>query len=358
MLDSRWRAGVERGLRPAGTRLRQVGISADQITILGLAASVACGLVIAAGRLGWGAFFLALSGLTDVLDGAVAKSGGTAGPRGAFFDSVCDRVSDGVVLGGAAWYFAGRDPHLAVLAFAVAGLSFLVSYERSRAESLGFNGRGGLMERAERMVVLGLGLTFGRLTASLWVLALLTGLTVAQRFLLVWRQATPASERSARPSWWVTAREARSDASRLAAQPVRAVERLPAHRVPSSPSGARRQPGSPSHGSRRAAGAPPAPPEAPRRAVPAKRRSAAAAARTASTGAFPAGAASARPAPWSRKSVERRPSRKSADVRIRRRNATFVRTPRTAVSARAASSRARASSRVSPCAITFMTRES
>ena len=216
MLDTRWRAGVERGLRPAGARLRRVGISADQITILGLAASVACGLVIAAGRLGWGAFFLALSGLTDVLDGAVAKSGGTAGPRGAFFDSVCDRVSDGVVLGGAAWYFAGRDPHLAVLAFAVAGLSFLVSYERSRAESLGFNGRGGLMERAERMVVLGLGLTFGRLTASLWVLALLTGLTVAQRFLLVWRQATPASERSARPSWWVTAREARSDESRLA----------------------------------------------------------------------------------------------------------------------------------------------
>ncbi|HYT39989.1 MAG TPA: CDP-alcohol phosphatidyltransferase family protein, partial [Acidimicrobiia bacterium] len=163
MLDTRWRAGVERGLRPAGARLRQVGISADQITLLGLAASVACGLVVAAGRLGWGAFFLALSGLTDVLDGAVAKSGGTAGPRGAFFDSVCDRVSDGVVLGGAAWYYAGRQPHLAVLAFGVTLLSLLVSYERSRAESLGFNGKGGLMERAERMMVLGLGLTFGRL---------------------------------------------------------------------------------------------------------------------------------------------------------------------------------------------------
>ena len=216
-MDTRWRAGVERGLRPAGARLRQVGISADQITLLGLAASVACGLVVATGHLLWGAVFLALSGLTDVLDGAVAKSGGTAGPRGAFFDSVCDRVSDGVVLGGAAWYYAsGRDPHLALLAFAVAGLSFLVSYERSRAESLGFNGKGGLMERAERMVVLGLGLTFGRLTAALWVLALLTGLTVIQRFLLVWRQATPESERSTRPSWWVTAREARTDESRLA----------------------------------------------------------------------------------------------------------------------------------------------
>ena len=216
MLDTRWRAGVERGLRPAGARLRQVGISADQITLLGLAASVACGLVIAAGHLGWGAFFLALSGLTDVLDGAVAKSGGTAGPRGAFFDSVCDRVSDGVVLAGAAWYYAGRDPHLAVLAFAVAMLSLLVSYERSRAESLGLNGKGGLMERAERMMVLGLGLTFGHLTPALWILAGLTGMTVVQRFLFVWRQATPESERSTRPSWWVTVKEARSDESRLA----------------------------------------------------------------------------------------------------------------------------------------------
>ncbi len=218
MLDTRWRAGVERGLRPAGARLRQIGISADQITLLGLAASLFCGLAIATGRLGWGAFFLALSGLTDVLDGAVAKSGGTAGPRGAFFDSVCDRVSDAVVLGGAAWYYAGREPHLTLLAFAVAMFSMLISYERSRAESLGFNGKGGLMERAERMVVLGLGLTFSHLTLALWLLVGLTGMTVVQRFLLVWRQATPESDRatSMRPSWWVTAREVRTDESRLA----------------------------------------------------------------------------------------------------------------------------------------------
>jgi CDP-diacylglycerol--glycerol-3-phosphate 3-phosphatidyltransferase len=224
MLDTRWRAGVERGLRPVGARLRQTGISADQVTLLGLAASVACALAIATGRLGWGAFFLALSGLTDVLDGAVAKSGGTAGPRGAFFDSVCDRVSDAVVLGGAAWYYAGRDAHLTLLAFTVAMFSLLISYERSRAESLGFNGKGGLMERAERMMVLGLGLTFGYLTIALWLLVVLTGMTVVQRFLLVWRQATPQpaseersleSERS-RPSWWVTARDARTDESRLA----------------------------------------------------------------------------------------------------------------------------------------------
>jgi CDP-diacylglycerol---glycerol-3-phosphate 3-phosphatidyltransferase len=216
MLDTRWRAGVERGLRPVGARLRQTGISADQVTLLGLGASVACGLAIASGRLGWGAFFLALSGLTDVLDGAVAKSGGTAGPRGAFFDSVCDRVSDAVVLAGAAWYYAGRDPHLTLLAFTVAMFSLLISYERSRAESLGLNGKGGLMERAERMMVLGLGLTFGVLTVALWILVVLTGMTVVQRFVLVWRQATPESQRTARPTWWVTARDARTDESRLA----------------------------------------------------------------------------------------------------------------------------------------------
>lgn len=216
MLDTHWRAGVERGLRPVGARLRQTGISADQVTLLGLAASLACGLAIAHGRLGWGAFFLALSGLTDVLDGAVAKSGGTAGPRGAFFDSVCDRVSDAVVLGGATWYYAGRDPHLTLLVFAVGMFSLLISYERSRAESLGFNGKGGLMERAERMLVLGLGLTFGVLTLALWALVVLTGVTVVQRFVLVWRQATPESDRTVRPSWWVTARDARTDESRLA----------------------------------------------------------------------------------------------------------------------------------------------
>lgn len=214
MLDTRWRARLEGGFRPLGSRLQKSGITADQVTLVGLAASLACAVAIATGHLGWGALFLFIAGMTDVLDGAVAKSGGTAGPRGAFFDSVCDRVSDSVVMGGAAWYYAGSDPHLTVLAFAVAVFSLLVSYERARAESLGFNGKGGLMERAERMMVLGLGLTFGVMTFALWVLVVLTGVTVVHRFVLVWRQATPESTRT-RPSWWVTARDPRTDESRL-----------------------------------------------------------------------------------------------------------------------------------------------
>src|SRR5438132_9333373 len=144
MLDQRWRAEVERGLRPVGVHLRRAGFTANQITGVGLLASVFTALALARGRFGLAAAGLAANGLTDVLDGAVAKSGGTAGPRGAFFDSVADRISDALVLGGVAWYFSTRHPHLAMLAFAVAVLSFLVSYTRSRAESLGLAGRGRL----------------------------------------------------------------------------------------------------------------------------------------------------------------------------------------------------------------------
>src|SRR5438874_293853 len=82
-------------------------------------------------------------------------------PRGAFFDSVSDRVSDTMVLGGVAWYLAStHGAHAALLPFAVLGASNLVSYERARAEALGFTARGGLMERAERMLLLGAGLAF------------------------------------------------------------------------------------------------------------------------------------------------------------------------------------------------------
>jgi phosphatidylinositol phosphate synthase len=212
MLDHRWRAEVERGLRPVGAHLRQAGFTANQITAAGLVASVFAALALANGRFGLAALGLALSGLTDVLDGAVAKSGGTASPRGAFFDSVADRASDGLVLGGAAWYFAGRDPHLSVLAFAVAALSFLVSYTRSRAESLGLDARGGLMERAERMMLLGIGLLFGVLVPVLWLLAALSAVTVLQRVAKVWRQ-TGTGERS---GWWISGHPVGTDETRLA----------------------------------------------------------------------------------------------------------------------------------------------
>lgn len=195
MLDGRWRAGVERGLGPLGDRLRDLGVSADVLTVFGLVCSAATAILAASGHLAWAVIAIALAGLGDLLDGAVARRSGQAGPRGAFFDSVADRVSDAVILGGIAWYLAGTSAYLPILAFAVAALSMVISYERAKAESLGLEARGGLMERAERFVLLGLGLAFDVLVPVLWLMLVLTSVTAADRFRRVWRQA----ERPDRP---------------------------------------------------------------------------------------------------------------------------------------------------------------
>ncbi|MFN2607827.1 MAG: CDP-alcohol phosphatidyltransferase family protein [Acidimicrobiales bacterium] len=194
MFDKRCRADVERSLKPVGSSLERVGVSANQLTVVGLLVSAATALAIARGWLIVGAVLLTLSAVPDLLDGAVAKASGTASPRGAFFDSVVDRVSDTLVLGGVAWYLASHHhSHAAVLALAVVGASNLVSYERARAESLGFTARGGLMERAERMIAVGAGLVFSVVMVPvLWLMLVLTLFTAAQRFVMVWRQGTPA----------------------------------------------------------------------------------------------------------------------------------------------------------------------
>jgi len=192
MFDGRWRSTFEKGLRPIGAQIRRTGITANQLTTTGLVMGAAAAVTIANGWLRAGLLLLVLTAVPDVLDGAVAKASGTASPRGAFFDSVIDRVSDALLLGGVAWYLASTQPgRVSVLPLAVLGASMLVSYERAKAESLGFDARGGLMERAERLGFLALGLLFESLLVPvLWVMLVLTVLTAGQRFVKVWRQAS------------------------------------------------------------------------------------------------------------------------------------------------------------------------
>jgi CDP-diacylglycerol--glycerol-3-phosphate 3-phosphatidyltransferase len=206
LFDGRFRQGVERGLGPVGSALRRLGLNADHITAAGLAVSVATGVAVAGGYLIVGLFLLVLSGAFDLFDGAVAKASATSTPRGAFFDSVSDRVSDAFVLGGVAWYLASwKHGHYPVLALAVLAASMLISYERARAEALGFQARGGLMERAERMFLLGVGLAFGVvLVPVLWVMLVLTSFTAVQRFVRVWRQASAARPSARPPARWRT----------------------------------------------------------------------------------------------------------------------------------------------------------
>jgi CDP-diacylglycerol---glycerol-3-phosphate 3-phosphatidyltransferase len=200
MFDGRFRAPVDRAVKPIGNGLRRTGLTPDHLTIIGLCVAVGAAVAIGSGRLRLGLLLVILAALPDLLDGALAKASDTSSQRGAFFDSVIDRVTDAVLLGGVAWYLAaGDEPRQAVLPFAVMALGSLISYERAKAESLGLEAKGGLMERAERIIALCLGLLFDDLLVPiLWIMAVLTLITAVQRFIKVWRQAQVAPITAAR----------------------------------------------------------------------------------------------------------------------------------------------------------------
>lgn len=194
MFDGRFRTGVDRATKPLGSLLRRTGLSPDHLTALGLVMAVPTAVAIGSGHLWVGLVLLVASAVPDLLDGALAKASGRSSVRGAFFDSVADRVTDGLVLGGVAWYLqAHHHGQITLLPMAVLGASLLISYERAKAESLGFDAKGGLMERAERVIVLSVGLLLNFLLVPLlWVMLALTLVTAVQRFVKVWRQATAA----------------------------------------------------------------------------------------------------------------------------------------------------------------------
>ncbi len=194
MFDGKFRTPIDKAVRPIGNGLRRTGLTPDHLTIAGLLFACGAAVTIGYGHLRWGLLLVVLAALPDLLDGALAKASATASQRGAFFDSVVDRVTDALLLGGVAWHLAlSKTPQQSVLPFAVMALSSVISYQRAKAESLGLYAKGGLMERAERIVVLCLGLLFPRLLVPiLWVMLVLTGITCIQRFVMVWKQAEVA----------------------------------------------------------------------------------------------------------------------------------------------------------------------
>ena len=191
MFDGNWRTAVNRGLDPIGAVLCRMGVSADGVTFCGIAMAAVAAVVIGRGQLILGLVFLILAGLSDAFDGPIAKASGTSSVRGAFFDSVSDRVCDALLFGGLAWYLGSTEPgRIFMLPVALMGVTLLVSYQRAKAESLGLDAKGGLMERAERFIVLGAGLAFSFvLIPVLWAMLGLTAATAVHRFVKVWRQA-------------------------------------------------------------------------------------------------------------------------------------------------------------------------
>lgn len=193
MFDGYWRTVVDRGLTPIGASLQRAGVSANVVTLIGIAMATAASVTISMGSLRTGFLLLILTGIPDALDGAVAKASGTSSQRGAYFDSVSDRLTDVLLFGGVAWYLIGNDSnkYIVMLPVAVMCAALLVSYQRAKAESLDYEAKGGLMERAERFIVLGFGLLFNEfLIITLWVMLVLTSITAIQRFVKVWHQAS------------------------------------------------------------------------------------------------------------------------------------------------------------------------
>lgn len=169
-------------LDPIGTFLNRLGLMPNTMTILGLVGNTAGAVLLARGQMMWGGLLILAMGPVDALDGTMARLRGEPSEFGAFVDSVSDRYSELIIFGGLLYYYAQRGDWLgAILAFAAAGGSVLVSYVRARAQSLGYDTKVGLLTRMERYLVLAPALVLNLPMVGLWIIAIFANITALQR---------------------------------------------------------------------------------------------------------------------------------------------------------------------------------
>jgi len=179
---------IARLVEPFGRGLARLGVSPNALTTLGLVLTAAAALSVATGRPMLAGGLLLLGGAMDTFDGAVARASGRSTPFGGFYDSVSDRISDGLILAGIAWFVIDR-PRLLLVTLAGLVAAQVTSYVRARAESIDLECEVGILERAERALLLIVGLLVAPLFEPvLWVLAIGGIVTVAQRVHHVWCQ--------------------------------------------------------------------------------------------------------------------------------------------------------------------------
>lgn len=166
--------------------LSKSGIKPDALTFTGLAINIGAAYVIATGHFPLGGILILVAGLFDLLDGALARFAKKTTKFGAILDSTVDRISEAAIFCGLlVWYMPGRLEIL--LIFAVLIGSFLVSYIRARAEGLGLECKVGLFTRAERVIVLAVGLLVNQVVIALWILVVFVYITVVQRLVYLRR---------------------------------------------------------------------------------------------------------------------------------------------------------------------------
>jgi CDP-diacylglycerol--glycerol-3-phosphate 3-phosphatidyltransferase len=163
----------------------------NALSLVGLAVSVAGAAAFASGRVREGALIVLLGGVFDLVDGVVARRQGRVTTFGGFLDSSLDRVVDVALLLGPMMYYAREgEAALAWLAALALVATVLVSYTKARAESVLGRFEGGLLERAERVVILVAGGLFGAMPLALGVVALGSTITAGQRIAIAHRRMT------------------------------------------------------------------------------------------------------------------------------------------------------------------------
>jgi CDP-diacylglycerol---glycerol-3-phosphate 3-phosphatidyltransferase len=199
---NRFRSFFTNVFTPAARFLLRHGVSPDAVTLVGTVGVVAGAVVFfPRGQLLIGVLVITAFVFSDLLDGTMARMSGTTSSWGAFLDSTLDRFGDAAIFGGLVlYYMASGDSDLyAGLALYCLVMGSVTSYARARAESLGMEAKGGIAERADRLVAIlvmtGLSAIFGvpaLIPITLALLAVASTITVVQRILHVRGQAQAA----------------------------------------------------------------------------------------------------------------------------------------------------------------------
>lgn len=164
-------------------------INPNVLTFIGMAINAVAAYLFAYDYFRWAGATVILAGIFDLTDGRVARFTGRVTPFGGFFDSVMDRYSDLILLIGLLVYYGrvNRFTYVTLVAVAMIG-SVMVSYARARAENSIPSCKVGFLERPERVVLIIIGALSGRMEPVLWVIAVLSNLTVVHRMAHTWHE--------------------------------------------------------------------------------------------------------------------------------------------------------------------------
>lgn len=194
LLDLRGRSRIAPILDPIASALSKLKLTPTAVTIGGLLVTVGGAFLIAAGEYAWGAIVAGIGSVLDALDGPLARYQGKASIRGAFIDTMSDRFGELAIFAGLAFSLRDDETALMLCLFGLA-FSLLTPYVRAKAESWGAEGRGGWMGRAERMLLILVGVGVSGFIGGnkvlfpvLWLFVILSAFTVGQRIRRTWQQ--------------------------------------------------------------------------------------------------------------------------------------------------------------------------